>query len=232
MAKLRGRLECCINPLHPQQQFNLIVEDSSGAGTMRVLVSTLLVAFICLIKRAQAVEFGRCQHVELQKNFTIDEYLGTWYEIERLYNISGERKCISETISRTANSFDDRLEFLTRMIKEDGEIVALEGELLLPSKGDKAKLQYKIQMPGATMDGGLDQPRTLHYWVLETDYTSYSLVFSCVSFLGLAHTPYAWLLSRDRQLSENTTNHLYNLLTKYQMHLKDIVKVDQTDCKV
>ncbi|XP_078420693.1 apolipoprotein D-like [Cetorhinus maximus] len=198
---------------------------------MRGLLLTLLIAFICLIKRGQAVKWGGCEHVDLQQNFTIEKYMGTWYEIERLYNVSGEHKCISETISQIPNNFEDRLEILTRMVKDKGEVVALEGELILPTKGEKAKLQYKINRRPWGMDDHLD-PAILHYWVVATDYTSYSLVFSCVSFLSIAHTPYAWLLSRERQLSENATNHLHNLLIKYNIGTKDIVKISQKDCIV
>ncbi|XP_020377757.2 apolipoprotein D-like [Rhincodon typus] len=196
---------------------------------MRGLLLSLMITSICLTKRVQAIKWGRCEHVELQKNFSLNQYMGTWYEIERLYNVTGERKCISETISKAYNGFKETYELLTWMIKENDAVAVHSAELIPPSKTnkDQAKLIYRL-------DQHLGQnpvdKRGFDYWVVDTDYTGYSLVFSCVSFLGIAHTPYAWILSRERQLSANTTKYLHDILDKYNINIEDFVKINQEGC--
>ncbi|XP_048460704.1 apolipoprotein D-like [Rhincodon typus] len=197
---------------------------------MRGLLLSLMITSICLTKRVQAIKWGRCEHVELQKNFSLNQYMGTWYEIERLYNVTGERRCISETISKAFNGFRETYELLTWMIKDNDAVVVLSAELIPPPKAnkDQAKLTYRLdqQMGHEPLDDSV----IFHYWVVDTDYTSYSLVFSCVSFLGIAHTPYAWILSRERQLSANTTKYLHDILDKYNINIEDLVKINQEGC--
>ncbi|XP_067851841.1 apolipoprotein D-like [Heptranchias perlo] len=70
------------------------------------------------------------------------------------------------------------------------------------------------------------------YWVLSTDYTSYSLVYSCWSSFSfnLRHKEYAWILSRQRHLQENTTNYLRDILISNDVNIKDMVISDQEGC--
>lgn len=39
------------------------------------------------------------------------------------------------------------------------------------------------------------------YWILDTDYTNYSIVYSCEDFLfGAIKLEFAWILSREKHL--------------------------------
>ncbi|XP_072428325.1 apolipoprotein D-like [Chiloscyllium punctatum] len=190
---------------------------------------SLLITSICFTKRVQAVKWGGCEHVEVQKNFSLDQYMGTWYEIERFYNVTGDVRCISETISSSDNEIETVYELIT-LITKGNEVTEHTAELIPPDETvkDQAKLTYRLdeQMGHEPMDDEV----VFHYWVLDTDYTSYSLVFSCVSFLGIMHTPYAWIFSRERQLSANTTQYLHGVLEKYKIKTDDLVKINQEGC--
>ncbi|XP_043558451.1 apolipoprotein D-like isoform X3 [Chiloscyllium plagiosum] len=157
------------------------------------------------------------------------KYMGTWYEIERFYNVTGDVRCISETISSSYNGIETVYELIT-LITKGNEVTEHTAELIPPDETakDQAKLTYKLdeQMGHEPMDDDV----VFHYWVLDTDYTSYSLVFSCVSFLGIMHTPYAWIFSRERQLSANTTQYLHGVLEKYKIKTDDFVKINQEGC--
>lgn len=52
------------------------------------------------------------------------------------------------------------------------------------------------------------------YWVLTTDYTSLSVVYSCTSFLHLFHIDYAWILSRSPKPSPSTVRYAKQLLVR------------------
>ncbi|XP_072428328.1 apolipoprotein D-like [Chiloscyllium punctatum] len=190
---------------------------------------SLLITSICLTKRVQAALWGGCEHVEVQKNFSLNKYLGTWYEIERFYNVTEDLRCVSETISSAYNGISTIYE-VTTLITKGNDVNVYTAELIPPDKKakDQAKLKYRLdQIIGQEH---YDDGNILHYWVLDTDYTSYSLVFSCVSFLGIMHTPYAWIFSRERQLSANITQNLHGVLERNKIKTEDFVKINVDGC--
>jgi len=40
------------------------------------------------------------------------------------------------------------------------------------------------------------------YWLLDTDYTGYAIVYTCSDVLGLFKSEFAWLLTREKNPSE------------------------------
>merc|ERR1711865_609925 len=40
------------------------------------------------------------------------------------------------------------------------------------------------------------------YWILDTDYENYSTVYTCENFLGIASNHGVWIVSRDKNPSE------------------------------
>ena len=67
------------------------------------------------------------------------------------------------------------------------------------------------------------------YWVLETDYNTYSLVYSCRSVLG-NKSEFAWILSRRNTLSQDIVNNLRNKLTAYGIDVNQFLITDQSNC--
>ena len=54
------------------------------------------------------------------------------------------------------------------------------------------------------------------YWILDTDYTNYSVVYACQDFLGLIKLEFAWILSREQHLDPELVSlriFIYYLLT-------------------
>ena len=68
------------------------------------------------------------------------------------------------------------------------------------------------------------------YWVIETDYDNYSLVYSCGPLLGVAHVEFAWILSRWPQLDPPTVDHLRNLLKDGGVNVELFSQTDQSNC--
>ena len=65
-------------------------------------------------------------------------------------------------------------------------------------------------LSGAPAPLGLGWP----YWILDTDYESYSSVYSCATFVegsGLKYE-YAWLFTRDPVPSDEAVSYLYPAL--------------------
>ncbi len=75
----------------------------------------------------------------------------------------------------------------------------------------------------------LSQP---NYIVLDTDYTSYSLVYSCTqsapSIFSSGKTEYAWILSRQKTLDQATVQRLENMLTSIGVDRSKLLVTNQS----
>lgn len=69
------------------------------------------------------------------------------------------------------------------------------------------------------------------YWVLTTDYTNLSVVYSCTDILRLFHVEYAWILGRSRFLPRETVWYAKGLLISEGIDLSRMKATDQTGCK-
>lgn len=70
------------------------------------------------------------------------------------------------------------------------------------------------------------------YWVLSTDYQSYSLVYSCSDVLGIFHIDFAWILARTRVLTEDIVGQLHDQLAAAGVDVNRLTVTNQTGCDV
>ena len=68
-----------------------------------------------------------------------------------------------------------------------------------------------------------------NYWVLDTDYNNYSLVYSCSKMVGIK-IENAWILSRQPTLDASTINRLQNLLRSNGVDPSKFTVTDQSNC--
>lgn len=68
------------------------------------------------------------------------------------------------------------------------------------------------------------------YWVLASDYQSYSLVYSCFEYFGLFHIDFAWILARKRVLSKSVLAHLHEKLAAAGVNVNHLTVTNQTEC--
>lgn len=64
------------------------------------------------------------------------------------------------------------------------------------------------------------------YWVLSSDYEGHSLVYGCTDF-GLFRMEFAWILSREPTLSEETTEELQSILSSAGISVNKLVATNQ-----
>lgn len=69
------------------------------------------------------------------------------------------------------------------------------------------------------------------YWILTTDYTSLSVVYSCTDILRVFHIDYAWILGRSRFLPTQTVQYAKELLINEGIDLFRMKATDQMGCK-
>ena len=69
------------------------------------------------------------------------------------------------------------------------------------------------------------------YWVIDTDYENYSLVYSCGTVLGsAAHVEFAWILSRWPQIDPPTADRLKKMLKDGGINVGFFSQTVQTNC--
>ncbi|KAK3909173.1 Apolipoprotein D, partial [Frankliniella fusca] len=162
--------------------------------------AAVLLACLCLAAHAQAfqVSFGSCpEEGNTVANFEPGRYVGPWYEIERyaqIFELLG--KCATADY-REDKDVEGRVTVTNTMRTIFNTNVSQSGYADITSTDGHAELNVVFNVP---VVGRREAP----YWVLDTDYDSYSLVYSCTDLFGVAKIESAWVLGRDPALSDSS----------------------------
>jgi apolipoprotein D and lipocalin family protein len=71
-------------------------------------------------------------------------------------------------------------------------------------------------------------PVTGNYNVIETDYNSFAIIYSCTDYFFFKKE-YAWVLSRTRSIEADKIKILVQKLKNYT-NIENLITTDQTDC--
>ncbi|KAL4713876.1 hypothetical protein ACJJTC_015530 [Scirpophaga incertulas] len=85
--------------------------------------------------------------------------------------------------------------------------------------------EAKLEVHFPSVPGNFGAP----YWVVETDYTSYALVWSCNDF-SLFHTSTSWILTRARNPHSTVIENAYAAANKNHITRELYMKTDQKNC--
>ncbi|CAH1265095.1 APOD [Branchiostoma lanceolatum] len=153
----------------------------------------------------QVFNWGKCPDVPVKFNFSVEAYLGRWFEIARFPTI-----------------FEKGLKLLNQGEKKCcGDKTKAVGVAWAPDPAEPAKLKVRFSrfMPAGP------------YWVLNTDYNQYSVVWSCVNlFWGVARLELTWILGRERTLDEYLLRDIVYELTKLKIDAVKFKWTDQNNC--
>ncbi|XP_068160344.1 apolipoprotein Db isoform X2 [Antennarius striatus] len=177
----------------------------------------LFLFFLLPVASAQTYRWGPCPTPMVQPNFNIQQYLGRWYEIEKLPTSFARGKCIE------ANYFfrqDGTVRILNQQFYKD-KIRRAEGTAVIHDPRNPAQLgvSFSYFTPYST------------YWVLSTDYTTLAVVYSCTDILHIFHVEFAWILSRTRFPPPQSVLYAKQLLVNEGIDLSRMTATDQTGCK-
>ncbi|XP_076014130.1 uncharacterized protein LOC143006749 isoform X1 [Genypterus blacodes] len=165
--------------------------------TFQVLLALLLAAAAA---DGQSVHLGKCPCPSVQKDFNITQYMGTWYEIQKLPAVFEKGKCVQATYTLLS---DGTVKVCNAELLSNGKINSIEGVAKVKDPSQPAILEVGF------FKGVPDAP----YWIISTDYQSYALVYSCSDYLGLFHIDFAWILSRARVLTDDIISQQRDKLT-------------------
>ncbi|KAI5642834.1 lipocalin / cytosolic fatty-acid binding protein family domain-containing protein [Phthorimaea operculella] len=132
---------------------------------------------------------GQCDpNIQVIKNFDAGAYLGTWHLIESYWSEFQVGDCVDATYNLLA---DGSVEVLNTQVINQTLDTMIGNAVLVPSNDGSGKLS--VTFP--------DAPFPIEYWVIDTDYTSYALVYSCVNLPNNQQQIWSWKMSRTRSLS-------------------------------
>ncbi|OMJ84669.1 hypothetical protein SteCoe_14192 [Stentor coeruleus] len=158
----------------------------------------LLVLLMSLQGAYSYFNWGPCPNPTLQPNFNIVNYLGLWYDMAHvkdfIWEIGGECDVAQYSTSTTPGTI-----VVYNSEYKNNNWSSFKGSATCESS-DPAHCSvtfFKEATPG-------------DYRIVETDYTNYSVVFSCMGN-GLGHDMWAWILARSQ--SFNYTSLIPTLLS-------------------
>lgn len=100
------------------------------------------------------------------------------------------------------------------------------GKAIIKNKNESNKLIVEFNVG----------PRNLikttgNYNVIDTDYDTYALIYSCRHMFYVFKVEYAWILSRKRTLDDAIVNKLIEKLKSYTNKTDKLITADQTNCE-
>ncbi|XP_066295047.1 apolipoprotein D-like [Branchiostoma lanceolatum] len=188
------------------------------------MITFILATVACAaIADAQIITWfgGSCPDVTTKDNFQLQPYMGRWYEISKYPNSFQNGECGS---AQYTLQDDNIVRVNNTQIKEGGIVDTVIGQVRDdPSSDVPAHLQVRFSSW---------QPWG-KYWVLDTDYESYTVVYSC-SYYIINKVEFLWILGRDRTVEEETRKNILQMLENFKIDATKMVDTvqDVNKCNV
>ncbi|XP_058823274.1 apolipoprotein D-like [Topomyia yanbarensis] len=171
------------------------------------LLFVLVVSFGCS-SLAQVISLGQCPEHPVVQNFNVQAYAGKWFEISR-YERTTQRggECVEVNYSLNSDSsisVENRL-----LIPPSSEFEVVTGRSVI-SFPDEEPLQGMMNLTFGAMP-----PTSVNYMVLDTDYTSFTFVWSCFAVSDTIKGENFWLMSRTVELPQSVQGRVDELIDLY-----------------
>lgn len=183
---------------------------------MNALQILALALLSVMAAQAQVIMPGRCPQPAVQKDFDTERYLGTWFGIQKLPHAFQKSECSTATYSLKSPGV---VGVFNRGLLANGTVSTISGTATAKDPSEPAKLLvtfFNTNSPPAP------------YWVLDTDYDSYSLVYSCTD-LEDQHKDHAWIMSREPTLSLLTLERLQDTLASVGVRVDKLITTVQDE---
>ncbi|KZS04797.1 Apolipoprotein d [Daphnia magna] len=137
----------------------------------------------------QILRIGHCPSFSVLKDFEMDKYLGTWYQIERYFSFPGmSGKCWTQTYypdPEVEGRYKLRMDYRDFVVENK---MTAEMDIYQDMADDPATLTSQLFSMPFTADD---------YQVLSTDYTNYAIEYRCEDRGLFQRRESLWLLSRS-----------------------------------
>eukprot|EP00178_Gracilaria_changii_P007086 TRINITY_DN22751_c0_g1_i1.p1 TRINITY_DN22751_c0_g1~~TRINITY_DN22751_c0_g1_i1.p1 ORF type:complete len:193 (+),score=21.05 TRINITY_DN22751_c0_g1_i1:2-580(+) len=187
---------------------------------MKFLLFVIAFALVAQVALGQKPRHGACPDIPSEPDFDASKYVGIWYEVERtftLYELG--LKCGRANYTLLPNG--------TLYIENDS-VQKITNKTQIADPGTATNVDPKT--PGTFIlkfPGGI----TADLLILDSDYTNYSIHYSCKSYLNnLWHTESLWILSRSPTMSEEMRKELHQKIKNLGLDDSGLNVVEQEGC--
>ncbi|XP_046685080.1 apolipoprotein D-like [Homalodisca vitripennis] len=197
---------------------------------MIVVYSVLWSCLQAGLAHAQYIAVGGCPNVTVKHPFNLVEYMGTWYQKETYGTelFQGTGKCVTAMYSLNPNTGVVDVFNSQEPVSSSSTARSINGTAVLE---DSNKMEGKLLV---TFPIPIIQRITSKYWVLDTDYSNWAVVWSCFSLGSLAHSESAWILVRHRdgakEDNDNRDLEIDSVLKREGIPRSRFKKTDQENC--
>merc|ERR1712203_1197807 len=181
---------------------------------------------------AIGISTGSCPPVTGMSDFDVSAYLGQWYEYSNLFEIYQDvfavgAKCVRATYTKEGDTVGVKNEYVSPFTGYG----SIEGIARFTNSSTVGELIVNFNSPdGRSLFGG--DPNAPNYIVIDTDYTSYSVVYMCRNIiLGIFKKESLWLLTRDAVPNDATVETAMGVMRKNNLPWKKLVRTKQTGCE-
>ncbi|XP_073838467.1 apolipoprotein D-like [Musca autumnalis] len=183
-------------------------------------IITMTMLILSNVVVGQVVSPNCCPtNVEVLPSFDVSKYLGTWYEYAKYpVYFEGNGVCITAEYSL----LDDG-NVGVKNTQVNGTTGSSQDIVGTASVVSNAKLLVKFPVTSSFEVSS-------NYWVLDTDYTSYSVVYSCQNLPSGQSSTIVWILTRERLPSEKTVESALAVLKKNGISLDPLTVTNQVAC--
>ncbi len=151
---------------------------------------------------------------KLQEYFTIDRYIGLWYEICRSKNITFEGDFLKESYTKDGpTTIGTHFSHVVNGKEDKGEGIATFD----PSRPAQWSMKIKKYL--------FTRLFTFDYRIIETDYDNYSIVLSRNKFLWFFKKEYIWIMGRRKTLDDKILQHCFEVIEKETHHKQDFLEM-------
>ncbi|XP_046637739.1 apolipoprotein D-like [Daphnia pulicaria] len=172
---------------------------------MRASITLAMFLMAIELINCQTLNMGRCPTVEVKKDFDLAKYAGTWYENTKnrryWFIMDSGLKCASETYTLEGN---------------DTIIVHNKGQRILPIYENTNR--------------NVVSPQDVPYWVLDTDYTNYAVVWSC-SVRARVNAQITWILTRAIKPDPSVLRTAMDVLSRNGLGRTSMIPTSHSSCR-
>lgn len=171
-------------------------------NSLKILLSVILVSFsLC------GTGPGKCKvqpTPSVVQNFNPANYMGKWYEQfrDKDFKFSSGECGTAEYALTGSNTFSVNNSEL-RQGQSQRSVAEAKGKC--PSSEAKCSVNFGPDFL-EHIDIALGK-----YWVLRTDYENYAIVYSCSEIFSFYHSEYLWILTREKNPSQEAIEMYYDL---------------------
>merc|ERR1711872_244263 len=224
-------------PCKQLEVFEQVFSIFRNINTMCSLAATsssliFLIFSISFSEAAIGISTGACPDVRGMTDFDSAAYLGQWYEYSNMFEIYQDvfavgAKCVRATYTDQGETVGVKNEYVSPLTGYG----SIEGSARFASSASMGELIVNFNNPaGRSLFGGAD-PNTPNYSVIDTDYTSYPVVYMCRPIAGIFKKESLWLLTRDAVPSDSTVETALEVMRTNNLPLEKLSKTSQTGCE-